>query len=100
MYYMQKAYEKLHIDAESESVLILGYRVHLTASEYAVLCAIAKDSGITTERLLFECFEGKDLKTVNIAVHVYNINKKAHEITGRRLITGNRKSGYKIVENI
>ena len=100
MHQMSGSYEKLHIDAENRSALILGYRVHLTSSECALLCAVASDSGIATERILSECFEGKELKPVNVAVHVFNINQKAYAITGRKLIVGNRKSGYRIVDNI
>ena len=91
---------KLYIDTDKKSVLILGYSVHLTGSEFSILCAVAQNHGISKEGLMDGCFEGKALTAGNVAVHVYNINRKAKEITGRRFISGNRKYGYRIVEYI
>ena len=91
---------KLYVDTDKHTVLLLGYALHLTGSEFAILRTIVENYGISKQGLLDSCFEGKELTAGNIAVHVYNINRKAKEITGRRFISGNRKYGYKIVENI
>ena len=91
---------KLYVDTDKRVVLLLGYVLHLTASEFAILHTIVENRGISKQGLLDRCFEGKGLTEGNIAVHVYNINRKAKEITGRRFISGNRKYGYKVVHNI
>ena len=86
---------------DGRSALLLGYKLTLTKSEYIILSAIAsQNEPLSRERILELCFKDRALKPVNIGVHVYNINKKAADISGRKLVVGDRKHGYRIVENI
>ncbi len=86
---------------DGRSALLLGYELELTKSEYIILSAIAHtEEPLSRERILELCFKGRSLKPVNVGVHVYNINKKASDISGRKLVVGDRRHGYRIVDDI
>ena len=86
---------------DEKSILVIGNRVELTAMEYEIVkLLMTSEEGISAEDMINACFKHKDVSTGNVAVHVCNINKKVKRVTGRRFIEGDRKRGYKIVENI
>ena len=91
----------LSLGDDEKSIILIGYRVSLTRHEYGIVKLLCDSSeGVSAESIIENCFKNKDSTVGNVAVHVYNINKKAQPITGRRLVVGDRKQGYKIAENI
>ena len=78
-------YGHLVIKEESGRAYLLGYDLCLTPTEYKVLRAILEGGRVTLEALIELC----DIKSCgrgNIPVHVCAINKKAQEISQRKLI--------------
>lgn len=67
----------------------------LTASEYAILLALAKVGGYHDKKSLCELM-GKAVNTVSksVAVHISAINRKALNMGGRKIIGTDRKKGY------
>ncbi len=84
---------RLRIMNDGKSVLILGYRVAMTKTEYTILKALS-ESDKPISRKEFESKYG--LTYSSIPVHISNINKKALPITGRKMIIGNRCENYEI----
>ena len=91
----------LIIDREAESVVYLGYPLRLTKREFAVLKIIVdcKD-GISSQDILAELSPKRDIKRGNVAVQVFNINKKAKMIGGRSIIVERRADGYMLTEEL
>ena len=86
---------------EDSSMFLLGYTIRLTPMEHKVICLLYQNQdGISTQQMASLLFSDKDISKRNIAVHICNINKKAKRISGRVLIKGNRRYGYKISDNI
>ncbi len=86
---------------EDNSIIVIGYRVRLTASEYKILKLIhSSDRGLSAEEIIEGCLKHKDITRGNISVHIHNINKKVHPVTQRKLVASDRINGYKIVEYI
>ena len=93
--------ELLSICDGGTDILLLGYRVHLTKTELAILKSIMLgDSKKSRTCLVSECFNDRAVKPINVTVHVCNINKKAYQITRRRLIVGSRRDGYRINKSL
>ncbi len=88
---------KIRMMRDGSRALILGYEIHLTASEYTILHALSK-SDLPISRKSFA--ENYGLTYSSIPVHVANINKKAFPITGRKLILGNKCYDYQISETM
>ena len=83
----------LEID-ENESFL-LGFPLKLTPTERRILLTIAQSGNASTDDLIRLLSSG--VTRENVTVHICSINKKAHAISGRKLILfGNRQ--YKINE--
>ena len=86
---------------DEKSILVIGYRVELTATEHGIVKLLMEsEDGMSAEDIIKACFKNKDSTKAGVAVHVCNINKKVARVTGRRFIEGDRRKGYKIVENI
>ena len=69
--------EVLIIDRESETVVYLGYPLNLTKREFTVLnLIIDHKEGISSQELLAFISPKKNIGIGNIAVQVFNINKK------------------------
>ena len=85
----------LEICVDDREVRYLGYVMPLTASEYAILLALAKVGGYHDKKSLCELM-GKAVNTVSksVAVHISAINRKALNMGGRKIIGTDRKKGY------
>ncbi len=93
--------ELLIIDKESETVIYLGYPLKLTKREFAVLnLIIDHKEGISSQELLAFISPKKNIGIGNIAVQVFNINKKAKKIGGRNIIIERRADGYMLAQNL
>ena len=93
--------ELLLIDKEAETVIYLGYPLKLTKREFAVLKFIADHKeGISSQELLTAISPKKNIGIGNIAVQVFNVNKKAKKIGGRNIITERRADGYMLTPNL
>ena len=91
----------LNLCDDGKTIILIGYRVVLTRHEYGIVKLLYDDpEGVSAESIIEKCFKNKDITVGNVAVHVYNINKKAMPVIGRRLVVGDRKQGYIIAENI
>ena len=91
----------LNLCDDGKTIILIGYRVALTRHEYGIIKLLYDaPEGVSSESIIEKCFKNKDITVGNVAVHVYNINKKAMPVIGRRLVVGDRKQGYKIAENI
>ena len=93
--------EMLTLCDDGKTVILLGYRLVLTAQEYKIVKHLFDEPrGTNVDEIIEKCFKNKDVSHGNVAVHVHNINQKAMPITNKKLIKGDRKLGYKINENI
>ncbi|MBR4032179.1 MAG: hypothetical protein IKJ07_05530 [Clostridia bacterium] len=93
--------ELLIIDKESETVIYLGYPLKLTKREFAILnLIIDHKEGISSQELLASISPNKNIGIGNIAVQVFNINKKAKKIGGRNIIIERRADGYMLAQNL
>jgi DNA-binding response OmpR family regulator len=93
--------ELLVIDKVSESIIYLGYPLKLTKREFTVLdLIIDHKDGISSRDLLAAISPKKNIGIGNIAVQVFNINKKAKEIGGRNIIVESRADGYMLVADL
>jgi len=93
--------ELLLIDKESETVIYLGYPLKLTKREFAILnLIIDHKEGIFSQELLAFISPKKNIGIGNIAVQVFNINKKAKKIGGRNIIIERRADGYMLAQNL
>lgn len=91
----------LNIDIESETVIYLGYPLKLTKREFTVLKIIVDNKdGISSQDLLIAISPNKNIGIGNIAVQVFNINKKAKKIGGRNIIIERRTGGYMLTQDI
>lgn len=72
-----------------EDYLYLGYPMHLTPTEFAILHALQ-------EKGTYDAGEN----AASVSVHVCAINKKAQSIGGRRLIRTLRGRGYRLCDDI
>ncbi len=88
---------KIEMSADGNGALLLGYRVMLTKSEYALLSLLLDADGALH---VSKISENVGICLSSIAVHAANINKKVYPITKRRLIIGERGGEYRINEYI
>lgn len=90
-------YKYLSINEESSEVYYLGYRLVLTKSEINILCAIIKcESGIESKDFC-DIAAARHGSEKTMKTHICNINKKALEIGGRKLIV-NDNGRYRLNE--
>ena len=67
-----------------KDVYLIGYKLKLSPTERTLLCEIALKKGASIEELHHLLTEG--VNPGNIAVHINSINKKANNISGRKLV--------------
>ena len=65
-------------------VYLIGYKLKLSPTERMLLCTITENQSASIEELLPLLSDG--VSRGNIAVHINSINKKAYNISGRKLI--------------
>ena len=73
-----------YLNIKDNEVYLIGYKLKLSPTERIILCAIAENKNATIEELLPLLSNG--VSRGNIAVHINSINKKAYNISGRKLI--------------
>lgn len=78
---------------DHRGIFLLGYPLKLSATEAKLLYEIAKGGKSSADDLLLLLSEG--VSRGNVAVHVNSINRKAHKISGRKLII-HQDGEYKI----
>ncbi len=93
--------ELFYLYGDGETAFLLGYKLHLTKTEYLILSALSSDKApLSRTDLENTCFEDLGTGKTTIAVHIFNINKKAKAISGRRLVVTDKSGKYKLVEDI
>ena len=78
---------------EDKTAQLCGYPLKLSALEFDLLYAIAEATLISADELVARLHRATALTTV--PVHVHTINKKALDISGRKLIASTQ-DGYAI----
>ena len=73
-----------YLNITEKEAYLIGYKLKLSPTERAILLEIADKNGASIEDLLPLLSEG--VSRGNIAVHINSINKKATNISGRKLI--------------
>ena len=91
----------IEINDSAHQVIYLGYIMPLSPVEYKVFMCIYEsgDEFISSEHIMDKCFGTKGNQKGVVATHISNINSKAWEIGGRRLIISKYGIGYKITEH-
>ena len=72
------------LSISDDEVYLIGYKLKLSPTERAILYEIANNKGASIEDLLPLLSDG--VSRGNIAVHINSINKKAENISRRKLI--------------
>ncbi len=93
---MGEGFRALIVNDDKKSVLLLGYRIELTETEYRILASMAEANGANVSRSRLS--QMVSASEESLAVHIVNINKKAYPITGRKLICSRRNQGYFLTE--
>lgn len=73
-----------YLNINDNEVYLIGYKLKLSPTERTLLCAITESKSASIEELLPLLSDG--VSRGNIAVHINSINKKAENISGRKLI--------------
>ena len=84
----------LYVSKEENSVILLGYKLNLTKTEYLIIKALAQDSSSPLSAQQIASLTELEISKENIAFHISNINKKAKCISNRLLIKNITKLGY------
>lgn len=82
---------------------LLGYPLHLTPNEHKILLTLSLDRNriFSQDELRLTVFPfSKSTSKNQLAVHICNINKKAYQISGRKLIQNPHKNGYILNESL
>ena len=89
-----------HISIEEDMVILLGYRLVLTKTEYGILKVLIENAD--TPLLPDEIYAkiGIELSKESISFHISNINKKAKTISNRKLVKKFAKNGYFLNEEM
>ena len=87
-------YNHLYIAEDENEVILLGYKLELTKTEYQIIKILIKNgnSPVSAEQISIET--GMDLSKENVAFHISSINRKAKFIGNRILIKNISKIGY------
>jgi DNA-binding response OmpR family regulator len=87
-------HNNLSISEDKNFVVLLGYKLALTKTEYLILKALAKSksSPLSAEQISIQT--SLELSKENVAYHIFNINAKAKLISNRTLIKNIAKTGY------
>lgn len=92
--------KNLLVHKSANTVFLLGYRLILTKTEYAILKALSENAYSTLSCEMIADITLLELSKENIAFHVFNINKKAKSISNRILIKNISKIGYFLNEEM
>ena len=90
--------ESLRINPEANDLILLGYRLKLTKTEFRLMLLLINhpDLVFSPNEIVWLAFSHLKTKPSpnQIAVHICNINKKATDISGNKLIMNIYKKGY------
>ncbi len=90
-----------YLYGDGETAFLLGYKLCLTRTEYLILSAlVSSEAPLSKNELENTCFEELGTGRSTIAVHIFNINKKAKSISGRRLVVTDKDAKYLISREI
>lgn len=92
---MKKQYMFLTVDEEIEKILLLGYELKLSPTEFEILNIIFDERPIPAPLILEKLKKPTTQKS--LSVHISSINKKAFDITGRKFIS-NTALGYRFAK--
>ena len=82
---MTYEYKHLVIDAQAKKVYYLGYEISFSVTEYnMLLLLISSDGGVSSDSFLNAW--GRTVNKGSAKSHVADINKKAADFGGRKLI--------------
>ena len=87
-------FRKIFIDYDNCAIYYLGYRLHLTKSEFSVLKVIIENDPRTHTASDISNLCERNITPKSVLFHVHNINKKAFSIGKRVLISNKIKIGY------
>ena len=90
-------YKYLSVDDEAQEVYYLGYPLDLTKRELLILCAILKKEAGIEKNEFCDIVASRRGSEKTLKTHICNINKKAEEIGGRKLIL-NEGGRYRLNE--
>ena len=93
-------YKHLLISGNENLIILLGYKLNLTKTEYLILKALIKNPStpLSAEDISEEiCFI---LSKENLCYHISNINHKAKTISNRLLVKNIAKIGYFLNEEM
>lgn len=88
-------------DREQKDFWFLGYRMHLTPTEFRILQYIVQMEGsaVRAREICSHCYtDGAD--AANVSVRVNGINQKAQRIGGRKLLHHARGRGYLFCDDV
>ena len=91
----EERFTRLALYPERHEAFLLGYPLYLTETEYAIVAFLSSLNGGSASRGTICELCGEE----SFNIHICNINKKATELSGRKLIVFDGKN-YKITENI
>ena len=72
------------LSIDNDEVYLIGFKLKLSPTERKILSEIASRNEASIDELLYLLSDG--VSRGNIAVHINSINKKAENISGRKLI--------------
>lgn len=80
----------------------LGYRMHLTPTEFRILHYIVQMEGsaVRVREIIAHCYDGNGADAANVSVRINGINQKARVIGGRKLLHNVRGRGYTFCDDI
>ena len=93
-------FKHLTVAEDDNFVVLLGYRLVLTKTEYLILKALIKSEQSPLSAEQIADLSGIELSKENIAFHISSINTKAKSISGRLLIKNIVKNGYFLSEEM
>ena len=94
---MQRLLYRAH---DGKDFVYLGYRMHLTPTEFRILAYVTEHGTANADVLLAHCYEGSVPDVSNVSVRISAINQKARTIGGRRLLHLVHGRGYRLCDDI
>ena len=96
--------DRLSVNLSTREVLCSGKSIHLTPTEFGLLCELIKNAGkILPQQVLTERLRGPDYETDQtfIKKYIHRLRCKIeNEPTNPQLIINERGMGYKLVNNV
>jgi DNA-binding response OmpR family regulator len=94
------SYKHLCIDDCDKMVVLLGYKLNVTKTEYQVLFHLVSHNNKPISASLLSAYTGENFSKEKLTRTVFNINRKAYPISKRKLIKNIAKIGYFLNEEM